>query len=149
MNKKIMQYLATLDLPDPIRGRIDTVTKAFQFLCGEEADDLFLSSEMTADGLQYLSLWGFQGPYWMEARNFVTEDDVDISTYVGSIKYLGLQYKNLNLPPDGPPTEDSRMRVEIETEKVRYSLLSATGSNCEHLTEIVSTLLLPNLKPKE
>lgn len=149
MNDLITEYLKSFDppLPSPVVNRIEQVAAVFTMLRkGKEPDSLFLSDSIAPTGERlYESLWGFQGAFWMEARDFVKLLDVDISPYEQSIMYLGLKHDGLD--PLGPATKDSKMRVEVETENSRYSLLTATGTNCDDLMKIVKDLLIPALKP--
>lgn len=80
----------------------------------------------------------------MEARDFTRQFDLDISPYTHAVLYIGVRYEAMTLGE--PASEASRMRLEIETAKVRYSLLYATGKNCDALASILNDLLLPNLK---
>ena len=148
MSTKIEEYLSSLDLVSLMEDRVREVLRSFKFLCGAEVERVFLSDTLTPHtvGLEdrhWESLWGFSGPYWMEARNFLNQDDIDISPYWDAIMYLGVTSKDLDLTR--PATAESRMSIEVETTKVRYSTISATGENCNELISIVRELLLPNL----
>lgn len=148
MNQQIEEYLSLLDLPLGLVKRTREITEEFKFLCGGEVERIFLSDTLTPHtvGLEdrhWVSLWGFSGPYWMEARDFLDRSDIDISPYWDSIKYLGVVSDGLLMP--GPADADSRMSIEVETRQVQYSTISATGDNCNELISIVSELLLPNL----
>ena len=143
MNQQIKEYLSSLDLPRPLEERVLEIAGAFKFLCGSEVERLFLSDACDKEGREFVSVWGFAGPYWMEARNFLNEDDIDVSTYWDDIMYLGVSSEKLVMP--GPATPDSRMSIEVETSKVNYSIITATGENCNELISIVRGLLLPNL----
>lgn len=141
-------YLAALDLPTLIRTRVDEVIRGFQVLCGRELDRIFVSDSIDPanDEHAYASVWGFQGDCWMEARGFLYQFDMDISSYAHSIKYLGVRYENLDL--SGVATKESRLSLEIETEEIRYSMLAATGLNSNALLAILRQLLIPNLREK-
>lgn len=146
MNSETTVYLEALKLADSTTDRVAEVSAAFEFLCRSAIDRLFISDvvdEATGDR-RYESLWGFAGVYWLEARNFTKQNDIDISPYAGSIYYLGVQHKNISFPSD--VDNASRLFVEVQTDKVSYSTLSATGENCRELLRIVKELLLPNLK---
>ena len=147
-NRNIEEYLSSLDIGVCIKDRIQEVMESFKFLCGAEVERIFLSDTLTPHtvGLEdrnWESLWGFSGPYWMEARNFLHQDDIDVSPYWDDIMYLGVTSEKLVMP--GPATPDARMSIEVETTKVRYSKITATGDNCNELIAIVRELLLPNL----
>ena len=148
MNNVIKEYLTSFSPPlqASVHARIVQVVDVFTMLrAGEEPEVLFISDSIGPSGERvYESLWGFQGPFWMEARGFVNLLDVDVSPYQGSIMYLGMKHDDL--APLELATEDTEMRVEVETENVRYSLLTATGANRDHLMKIVEYLLIPALK---
>jgi len=146
MNDQIETYLASLDVAGPVRSRIDEVARGFELLCGGDLEHLFVSDvvDPSSGDRVYESLWGFRGSYWMEARDLMKQIDIDISSYARSILYLGVQYENLDL--SGTANPESRLSLEIETAKVRYSSLTATGQNCDELLRILNELLLPNLR---
>ena len=148
MSSEIKEYLSFLDLGSALEERVREVLRSFKFLCGAEVERVFLSDTLTPhtvgiEDRNWVSMWGFSGPYWMEARDFLTGDDLDISPYWDAIMYLGVTFKDLELTK--PATAGSRMSIEVETTKVQYSMMSATGENCNELVSIVSELLLPNL----
>lgn len=146
MKDEILSYLEAIELPETVKARIPDIEEGFRFLCGgREIDRLFVSDDRTENGREFLSLWGFVGSFWMEARDFLIKQEMDISSYYGAIKYLGMQYDQLDIT-GGATTSESYVKVEIETEKVRYSVLSATGANCSYLIRIVKELLIPSLK---
>ena len=147
MNREVEDYLVAYDPPTVLRERIEKIAAVFTELrLGKEPDVLFISDCVDPEGiLQYASLWGFQGPYWMECRGFSPDRfDVDISAYQGSIRYLGLEVKDMDLAH--PATEKSRMQVEVSTDYTSYSYITAVGSNCDALLKIVRGLLLPALQ---
>lgn len=148
LNDEAATYLDALKLADPIRERVAEVVSGFEFLCQSDLDRLFLSDviDETSGDRRYESLWGFAGDYWLEARNFLKQNDIDISPYSQSVYYLGLQHKEIIFPRQVDRT--SRLFIEVQTAKVDYSTLSATGENCLELLRIVEELLLPNLKVK-
>lgn len=141
------EYLDSLSLPKTLRDRVHEVISAFEILCRSDLDKLFVSDALDEETQErrYPSVWGFAGPYWMEARNFDQVFDLDIAPYYRSINYLGVQYDGLTLA--GHVHDSSRMVVEVGTAKVDYSYLSATGTNCGNLIAIMKELLIPNLLP--
>ena len=154
MNTQIEKYLESLDLFPILDERVRERAAAFEFL-GGELKRVFLSqtqdpavigevlSHQRESAWDYSGMWGFTQDCWMESRGFSRDSDTDISPYVGSIMYLGIESDNLVIP--GPANQDSRMCVEVETRNVRYSSLTAIGKNCDALLSIVHDLLLPNL----
>ena len=146
LNRSILEYLEGLNLGGPMHARIRDLADVFQLIAGCELDRLFVTDVgKPGESAIYESLWGFAGPYWMEARDFVSTQDIDISPYKNHIKYLGIQYTDVTLPSEY--ASDSWMQVEVATEKVTYSTLLATGQNCLHLYSLFSELLRPSLIP--
>ncbi len=145
MNLDVVHYLDSLDLPAPHRQRIEAIHAGFVFLLGgREVERLYMATVREGAEIRPSSLWGFSGDNWLEARNFLIQEDFDISPYRGSINYVGVTSENITYP-DGV-TADSGLLVEVGTAKVEYSTLKAAGLGCSSLLELVTTLLLPNLK---
>ena len=69
---------------------------------------------------------------------------MDISSYVDGIYYLSIQYTEIMLPEQ--VSERSRLTVEIQTDKLSYSSMSAAGWNCRSLLDIVDELFRPNVR---
>lgn len=138
-------YLADLNLPKIVLERVNEVLSSFQFLCRAPVDRVFVSDSIdeSTNERRYESVWGFSGPYWMEARNFLRQFDVDIASYADSIHYLGVQYDSIRFPDQ--VSDSSRLSIEVGTAKVNYSLLSAIGMNCVSLISIIDDLLIPSL----
>lgn len=168
MNKLAEQYLKEMDGGLASRVFADTVEeaiRAFTFLRGNEPEEIFvcqvIDSNRLEDGPSYASIWGFDDGFWMEAHHPAL--DIDISSYIGGIYYLSIQYEEIEFPdfreedvsPPEPAlvemrrfdgiSERSRLSVEIRTDKVEYSKLSAVGVNCRSLLNIVRTRFRPNL----
>lgn len=143
--KSVDDYLTDLRLPEVVRKRVDDVLSSFFFLCRAPLDRVFVSDSIdeSTDERRYESVWGFSGPYWMEARNFLRQFDLDIASYADSIHYLGVQYHSIRFPDQ--VSESSRLSLEVGTAKVNYSLLSAVGMNCVSLISIMDDLLIPSL----
>jgi hypothetical protein len=140
-------YLQGLDLAGPDRQRIDMVVAAFQFMSRDQPLDRIFIADIEVPGTgerQLESVWGFAGPYWMEARNFRNQFDVDVSPYAGSIYYLGMQYRDITFPSEVSDT--SRLVIEIRTAERLDSRLSAVGKNCAALLAIVKDLFLPSVR---
>lgn len=138
-------YLEALGGGPALTAKVEAAVRGFVFLCGSEPERIFVCNTIdpTTDEQGYAGIWGFHGEFWMEARGVGSELDVDISSYVDGIHYLGIQYKEIQLP-DGI-SERSRLSVEIQTDKLAYSSLSAVGLNCGYLLNIIDTLFRPNL----
>lgn len=144
MKPEVAAYLDSLALPEPIRERVASIAAGFAFLlAGSEIERLYLATVRDQDRIEYSSLWGFAGDYWLEARDFLRVDDFDVSVYGQSINYIGITSEGITFP--NGVSEASRLLVEVGTAKVNYSTLTAVGVACAELLDIVNGLLLPNL----
>ena len=145
MNSTAQQYLEELGAGRALVERVEAAVRAYEFLCGSEPERIFVCNTVDpeTDAPRYSSIWGFHQGFWMEAREDGSSWDVDISSYADGIYYLGIQYKEIELP-DGV-SESSRLSVEIQTDKLAYSSMSAVGLNCLSLLNIIDALFRPNL----
>ena len=146
MNEAAQRYLEGLGAGPALAAKVEEAIRAFVFLCGSEPERIFVCNTVDpdTDEQRYSSIWGFHSQMWMEARGDGPSWDVDISPYAGGIYYLGIQYKELGLPDQ--VSERSRLFVEIQTDKLSYSSLSAVGLNCQDLLNIIDVLFRPNLR---
>ncbi len=145
MNKTAEQYLEELGAGKALVERVEAAVRAYKFLCGSEPERIFVCNTVdpVTGAHSYSSIWGFHEDFWMEAREDGSSWDVDISSYTDGIYYLSIQYKEIELP-DGV-SENSLLSVEIQTDKVTYSSMSAVGLNCLSLLNIIDALFRPNL----
>ena len=148
MNKAAEDYLDGLGAGPSLVDRVEATIQAFVFLCGSEPERIFVCNTVDpeTDEQSYSSIWGFHEQFWMEDRGIGSKWDVDVSSYADGIYYLGIQYEELELPDK--VSENSRLSVEIQTDKLSYSTLSAVGLNCQSLLDIIRTLFQPNLRVK-
>ena len=145
MNDAARQYLKELGAEPALVAKVEAAVQGYVFLCGSEPDRIFVCNTVDpeTDERSYSSIWGFREQIWMEARDDGPKLDVDIASYADGIYYLGIQYKEIELP-DGV-SESSQLSVEIQTNKLAYSSLSAVGLNCRSLLNIVDKLFRPHL----
>ena len=148
MNTAMEEYLDAINIGRTLTGLIEQRLKAFTFLCptDETIAQIFVTNRVADKSgySQWHSLWGFSEKYLFEARNFITDDNADVSPYFQSISYLGIESKRL--ATDAPPTDASRLSVELETGVGHtYNQLSAIGMNCQYLLQIVRERFVPNI----
>ena len=145
MNQAAQDYLEGLGAGPALTARVEVAIRGYVFLCGSEPERIFVCNTIDpeTDAQSYSSIWGFHEQFWMEAREVGSMRELDISSYVRVVKYLGIEYKGIDLP-DGV-SEESRLTLEIQTE-VSYSSLSAVGLNCGSLLDIIDKLFRPNLR---
>ena len=145
-------YFDRIGLSESARKRVAAVVQAFQFICPQPLEELFIADAVDDAGQrQWLSVWAFTAKYWLEAKGFLQEFDVDVSGYQQSVKYLGIQFEDVAFnAPDALPavSASSRLYVEVRTGEDLDTNLPATGVNCEFLFRIIRDRLKPNLRPE-
>jgi hypothetical protein len=148
MKESFENYLAELKCPPTVVRRVDEMLSVFKILSGKEIERIFLTNPPSvAGGEEYESLWGFAPPFWLEARHFQLQQDIDVAQYEHTIEYLGLQYGAIDFLSNPVQfVEDSSMQIEVRTTRVEYSTLLATGPiNCPVLLTLLVEVLRPNL----
>lgn len=86
MNDQAAQYLERLKAGKVLTERVEAAVNTFRFLLGdEEPERIFVCNTIdpAPDQFPYGSIWGFKGPFWMEARQKGATWDVDIASYTG------------------------------------------------------------------
>lgn len=148
MNDTTQQYLNELGAGPALVDRVEAAVRAYVFLCGSEPERIFVCNTVDPEthATGYSSIWGFHNGFWMSASEDGPSWDVDISSYADGIYYLGIQYREIELP--NGVSENSRLSVEIQTDKLAYSSMSAVGLNCRSLLNIIDELFRPNLRAK-
>src|SRR5690242_2310304 len=123
MDESMMAYLQAIGVPTAIGNRVSELLEAFEFLCPETITRIFITDIVDKDTGEWQkdSLWGFSDTYLLEAREMTIKQDLDISPFVSSISYLGLEYKDLKLGAYQQPT--AWMSVELETDRRIYNHL--------------------------
>ena len=90
----------------------------------------------------YIGLFVFTENYILEAKNFVSDTDLDVTYVINSVDYMRMQFRKFE--PGQPATRASRFKVggylvsELDFE------LKASGKNCEKLWEICRVILVRN-----
>jgi len=145
-------YFSAINASESVQSRVDEILVAFSALLpeGQTCERLFIADAWTQEeGLRmWTGLWGFTKKYWLNAQDFMTRFDVDVSGYENSIKYLSIQFEAMNFADTKTfgVSSDSRLNVEVETGDDLGSEISATGENCRFLADIVLSVLRKNLR---
>jgi len=140
----IDEYLDSISLNEVERARCLEMIAAFEYLSGKSVTDVFVSNVVTAaDKQAYRDLWGIAPPFWLQARDFATDGDIDVSLLEGSITYIGASFTGYTLGQ--PASEESRLSLEVKAGSIQYSQLIAAGVNCDQLCHLLDTHLRKNL----
>ena len=114
-----------------------------QLIADFDATELFASEDLNQDRKrEWRSLVVFTKEYMLEAKNFVSEIDLDVTYLFKSICYVRMRFKDYE--PGQAVTAESRFRVEGYFISDIDFELRASEKNCEKLWQICRTVLLPN-----
>jgi len=129
-------YYQLLSLTQPVRTRIESILAQIRAMCPEELKDIFVSDLVQQDGTRiYQSLWTFSDSFASEA--FLAPDGVvsfDLVRHRANVTRIEIEMKDFGW--DSPPTELSRLTINVSfTEGIRAHL-QAAGLNCEMLRHV-------------
>ena len=153
MDTAMEEYLDAINIGRTLKELIEQRLTALAFLCpaDEKIAQIFVTNRVNPTRRHdspWCSVWGFSEKYLFETRDFIIDDNADVSPYFQSISYIGIESKAL--VTDAPPTDASRLSVELETGVGHtYNHLSAIGVNCRYLLQIVRERFVPNIRPTE
>ncbi len=140
---KMGEYLVTLEMPEIFRKRVFMIYEFYRETCSEEITDVFVSEYLNQDGTRkYENLWFFSETYCMEAKQFITKEDFDITPIKEKTSYIRIKKENYDFKK---ATEKSKLHLELGfTNEVRGNS-KASKENCDYLKEIILKHFIPNL----
>jgi hypothetical protein len=145
VNNMMRAYVRSLSPTKRVSQRINQVVDLYEKLCPEKVSVLFLSEYVTKEGVrEFESLWLFSDHIMMEAKNFLSEDDLDFATMVGGVSYVEFTKHEYDFDA---PTDASRLSVELRLHSGVMGRLKASGENCRNLADILTGRLLPGMLP--
>lgn len=147
MNPNIQKAsFESLDLTEPVQVRVATITAELEKLCPEEVKGAFISERVQQDGNRSLeSLWLFSDNYFMEAKTFLSSDDLDL-LYVGHMDYIHITKERFAF---GAASDTSRITLNFQVGASALGTtgtLNASGKNCDQLVKVMNQFILPHLK---
>ena len=144
MKKEFLIYLESVGITRPIRERIKIIYEFYRKIFVEEIADIFVSEYLKKDGTrEYENLWFFSEKFFMEAKQFITNDDFDITPIKSRIHYCNIQKQDYDFEK---ATEKSRLNMEIGMDTEIRGSLKASKENCDYLRDIIFKYVVPNLK---
>ena len=161
-----MDYLRAIQIGGPIAERIDEVMEEYTWLVPEPIERLFVSDQVNSDtdDRLFTSLWAFTEHYILEAKQFLTQFDLDIAPY-STVQYLDVKFEEFSFH-SAKTRKASRLALRFRMaggvggggrsispipSSELFSLgpqssLSATGKNCTFLATIIKEIFLPRLE---
>lgn len=144
MVSDIAAYLERIDVPSPIRARIDELMRLYDSVLTEPVVTVFLSDEIDEDGNRsFPSLWLLTRTAVYEAK--ISQDggeEFDGTSLVGRLFHWVVRTSDFQLQE---ARDSSRMKLEIWFSDGLWGDFRATGENCRRLTEVLRTHLAPLL----
>jgi hypothetical protein len=143
MNTNLAQYLTAIGMSEALRNRVQEVFEFYKALCPDEIKAAFVTDYIKEDGSrEFENLWFFSTEYMMEAKQFVTKDDFDLTPILNKVKYWTLQKSDYDFKK---ASEKSRLHVHLILNTGISGDLKASKENCDYLKEIILKHIIPNL----
>lgn len=144
MKQEFLDYLESIGMGTLFRERAKAAYEFFKEICPDEITGIFVTEYVDKEGTRhYQNLWFFSEGYTMEAKLFATDDDFDITPMQGKIFYLRVRKQHYAIKK---ATEKSRLNCSVELVRGVSAQLKASKENCDHLWNILTRYLLPNLE---
>lgn len=147
MKKDIISYLDSIGIGKTIQSRIEIILNFYQKHFNVDILDVFICEYVKEDGTrEYESLFCFSDKYFMEAKQFLTTDDFDLTITKKVIYYLDIKKQDYDFDT---ATEKSRINLEISFDIGGFGLkanLKASGNNCDFLKDKMLKYFIPYFK---
>lgn len=144
MKKEFITYLESVGITEALRKRIETIHEFYRETYPEKITGIFITDYVKEDGSrEYESLCFFSEKYYMEAKQFITKDDFDITPIQNRVIYWTIQKRDYNFKK---AADKSRLYLEIELDTGVRGKFKAAKENCDYLRHIILKYIVPNLK---
>ena len=144
MREEFITYLESIRLTGAPHKRIETIYEFYRETCPDEITGIFVTEYTKKDGArEYENLWFFSEKYFMEAKQFITKDNFDISPIQKRVIYWTIQKRDYDFKKATPK---SRLHLELELDTGIRGEFKAAEENCDHLRDIILKYVVPNLK---
>jgi hypothetical protein len=114
-------------------------------MCPDEIDDVFVEDYIKEDATrEYQDLWFFSKRYCLEAKNFLTQIDIDITPIKNRITYWTVTAQDFDFKK---ASDKSRLLLEFNLVQGVQGNLKAAKGNCDSLQAIINQYVKPNQVP--
>ena len=94
MKEHFNEYFTDISISDVMKGRIQEIYDELVALYSMEIDDVFLCDIATKNGdKDYVSLWFFSNNHIIECKDFISQDDFDITALRNNVLYFNIRKK--------------------------------------------------------
>jgi len=144
MRKGFVRYLEDIGMTKKLIGRVKEVYDFYEKLVPGEIEAVFVTDYLTSEGTrEYENLWFFSKKQCVEAKNFLTTDDFDMDSIIGTIYAWNIEKKDYDFKN---ATAKSRFNLIFYMVNLRTGHLKASTKNCQYLKHIFLKYILPNLQ---
>ena len=145
MKEEFSVYLDSIAITKIARDRIETISEFYQQTCPEEINDIFVTDYLTEEGRrEYENLWFFSNSFMMEAKRFLSTDDLDL-TPIGEMLRWEVKKQEYDFKQ---ATGRSRLFLSFDINGFVGAELKASQENCDYLRDIFFKYVVPNMKSK-
>ena len=148
MKNEFVEYLEFLGVTPVVSERVAKVLEIYSQLFKKlDVREIFLSEDVNREKeREWRSLILFTDNYILEAKNFLSHTDLEITYVINSIDYMRMRFRDYE--PGKPTTAESRFRVEgYFLSEIDFEL-NASDKNCDKLWGICQNVLMPNWAAK-
>jgi hypothetical protein len=142
MKKEFSDYLKAVGLTDQFYERAGEILDLYEQIYPSQLIDIFVSEYADQEGTRhYENLWMFTPNAACEAKQFLTEDNLDALAYRKMITYWTVQKVDYDFKNASPT---SRMSVHFIVTGVTGTL-KASSNNCDALRNILLKHIVTNM----
>ena len=144
MKEEFKKYLKDVDIIGAIGEKVERIYDFYREICPDEITGIFITDYIKEDGERvYEHLWFFSEKYCMEAKQFITTDDFDITPIKNRIIRWVLKKQDYDFKK---ATEKSRLHLKFKMDTMIDCALKASKGNCDYLRAIILEYIVSNLK---
>ena len=144
MREEFRKYLKSIGITAALREKIEASYEFYKETCPDEITGIFITDYIKEDRTrEYENLWFFSEKYSMEAKQFITKDDFDITPMQKRVHYWTIQRQDYDFKK---ATEKSRLYLSFKLDTGIQGGLKAAKENCDYLRDIILKYVAPNLK---
>jgi hypothetical protein len=145
MDARFEEYLDSVQVPAPLKARVDQLLTDFKPLMPETPAEIFISDFFDGENVRrYNNVIAFSQHLIMELKNFVQSDNIDFALLTKNVEFLYVQKVDFDLVTAGP-----KSRLNVNAKFCGGTPMGfqaqAAANNCMNLVRIVKTRIVPNL----
>lgn len=138
-------YFSDIALSGIMKTRIQDLCNSIESLyCGIEFMDIFLCDIINNGSKEYTSLWLFNENHIVECKNFMYQDDLDLTGINKNVLYFNVRKSNYDNWDN--PGINSNVAIDIVLNSGKLSCnFIANGANCKYAINIAKKYFLSNM----